>query len=129
MCRSDALCVACFHRGKSLPNGPCARSTSNLDTQVLQTIATRIYFGLFVAESKFRAVKECRLCTVSNSNRCIGWAARQETALFTDLIMRKDREGIMAQITKVRVLRHTPLHCTMRTCRWFAQRPRTGGCI
>ena len=38
--------------------------------------------------------------------------------------MRKDREGIMAQITKVRVLRHTPLHCTMRTCRWFGQRPR-----
>ena len=71
MCRSAALCVACFHRGKSLPNGPCACSTSNLDTQVLQTIATRIYFGLFVAESKFRAVKECRLRTVTNSNRCI----------------------------------------------------------
>ena len=38
----------------------------------------------------------------------MAWLGRQETALFTDLIMRKDREGIMAQITKVRVSQCTP---------------------
>jgi hypothetical protein len=43
---------------KGITLGP--RSTSVQDVHCLHTIATRIYFGLFVAESKFRAVWQCR---------------------------------------------------------------------
>jgi len=53
-------------------------STAVQDVQVLQTMATRIYYGLFVAESKFRS----------------------ETARATALIKAKDRDGLMAFITK-----------------------------
>lgn len=53
-------------------------STAVQDVQVLQTMATRIYYGLFVAESKFRS----------------------ETARATELIKAKDRDGLMAFITK-----------------------------
>ncbi|CAE8682681.1 unnamed protein product [Polarella glacialis] len=53
-------------------------STAVQDVHVLQTMATRIYYGLFVAESKFRS----------------------ETEKATALIKAKDREGLMAFITK-----------------------------
>eukprot|EP00930_Biecheleria_cincta_P021587 TRINITY_DN15958_c0_g1_i1.p1 TRINITY_DN15958_c0_g1~~TRINITY_DN15958_c0_g1_i1.p1 ORF type:complete len:296 (+),score=51.10 TRINITY_DN15958_c0_g1_i1:38-925(+) len=53
-------------------------STAVQDVHVLQTMATRIYFGLFVAESKFRT----------------------ETAKATALIQARDREGLMAFVTK-----------------------------
>jgi len=56
-------------------------STAVQDVQVLQTMATRIYYGLFVAESKFRS----------------------ETARATELIKAKDRDGLMAFITKLDV--------------------------
>eukprot|EP00930_Biecheleria_cincta_P101051 TRINITY_DN92686_c0_g1_i1.p1 TRINITY_DN92686_c0_g1~~TRINITY_DN92686_c0_g1_i1.p1 ORF type:complete len:299 (-),score=50.27 TRINITY_DN92686_c0_g1_i1:85-981(-) len=48
------------------------------DVHVLQTMATRIYYGLFVAESKFRS----------------------ETEKATALIKARDREGLSAFITK-----------------------------
>jgi len=48
------------------------------DVQCLQTIATRIYYGLFVAESKFRS----------------------EPEFFTDLIKHRDEQGLMDAITK-----------------------------
>lgn len=51
------------------------------DVVTLQTMATRIYFGLFVAESKFRA----------------------ERAKAEALIKARDREGLMAFITKPEV--------------------------
>lgn len=53
-------------------------STAVQDVHVLQTMSTRIYFGLFVAESKFRT----------------------ETAKATALIQARDREGLMAFVTK-----------------------------
>ncbi|CAE7481123.1 CM1 [Symbiodinium natans] len=56
-------------------------STAVQDVHVLQTMSTRIYFGLFVAESKFRS----------------------ETAKATALIEAKDTEGLMAFITKPEV--------------------------
>eukprot|EP00419_Tripos_fusus_P034581 CAMPEP_0172776006 /NCGR_PEP_ID=MMETSP1074-20121228/199067_1 /TAXON_ID=2916 /ORGANISM="Ceratium fusus, Strain PA161109" /LENGTH=278 /DNA_ID=CAMNT_0013612707 /DNA_START=15 /DNA_END=847 /DNA_ORIENTATION=+ len=56
-------------------------STSCQDVHSLQTMATRIYYGLFVAESKFRSERE----TASN------------------LIRARDREGLMAFVTKPEV--------------------------
>lgn len=53
-------------------------STAVQDVHCVQVMATRIYFGLFVAESKFRT----------------------ETEKATALIKAKDREGLMAFITK-----------------------------
>jgi len=53
-------------------------STAVQDVHVLQTISTRIYYGLFVAESKFRT----------------------ETEKATSLIKARDTEGLMAFITK-----------------------------
>lgn len=53
-------------------------STAVQDVQCLQTVATRIYYGLFVAESKFRS----------------------ETEKATALIQAKDRAGLMNFITK-----------------------------
>lgn len=63
--------------------GDCGNhgSTAVQDVQVVQTIATRIYYGLFVAESKFRS----------------------ETEKATALIKAKDRDGLMAFITKPEV--------------------------
>lgn len=56
-------------------------STSLQDVHCLQTMATRIYFGLFVAESKFRS----------------------ENEKATALIKARDRDGLMAFITKPEV--------------------------
>jgi len=56
-------------------------STAVQDVHCLQTMATRIYYGLFVAESKFRS----------------------ETEKATALIQAKDRDGLMAFITKADV--------------------------
>ncbi|CAJ1365585.1 unnamed protein product [Effrenium voratum] len=56
-------------------------STAVQDVHVLQTMSTRIYFGLFVAESKFRS----------------------ERATAEALIKAKDVEGLMAFITKPEV--------------------------
>lgn len=53
-------------------------STAVQDVHCLQTMATRIYYGLFVAESKFRS----------------------ETEKATALIKARDRDGLMAFITK-----------------------------
>jgi|Transcript_3850 chorismate mutase len=60
--------------------GDCGNhgSTAVQDVHCLQTMATRIYYGLFVAESKFRS----------------------ETEKATRLIKAGDREGIMEFITK-----------------------------
>ena len=58
-----------------------AGSAATCDVQCLQTIATRIYYGLFVAESKFRSDREH----------------------FTALIRSKDSAGLMAAITKPEV--------------------------
>lgn len=61
-------------------DGDCGNhgSTAVQDVHCLQTMATRIYYGLFVAESKFRS----------------------ETEKATALIKARDREGLMAFITK-----------------------------
>lgn len=56
-------------------------STAVQDVHVLQLMATRIYYGLFVAESKFRT----------------------ETDKARELIKAKDTEGLMAFITKPEV--------------------------
>eukprot|EP01052_Picozoa_sp_SAG31_P047299 SAG31_NODE_9412_length_1282_cov_0.840237_1_plen_280_part_00 len=56
-------------------------STAVQDIVCLQTISTRIYYGLFVAESKFRAERE----------------------RFTAMIKAKDAAGLMAAITKADV--------------------------
>lgn len=56
-------------------------STAVQDVHCLQTMATRIYYGLFVAESKFLS----------------------ENEKATALIRAKDREGLMAFITKADV--------------------------
>jgi len=56
-------------------------STAVQDVHCLQTMATRIYYGLFVAESKFRT-------------------AREEVSA---LIRARDRDGLMAFITKPEV--------------------------
>lgn len=56
-------------------------STACQDVHSLQTMATRIYYGLFVAESKFRS----------------------EGDKATALIRARDREGLMAFITKPEV--------------------------
>mmetsp|Transcript_86646 Transcript_86646/g.230189 ORF Transcript_86646/g.230189 Transcript_86646/m.230189 type:complete len:289 (-) Transcript_86646:35-901(-) len=56
-------------------------STAVQDVQCLQTMATRIYYGLFVAEAKFR----------------------NEPDKARSLIEARDREGIMAFITKPEV--------------------------
>mmetsp|Transcript_65643 Transcript_65643/g.182636 ORF Transcript_65643/g.182636 Transcript_65643/m.182636 type:complete len:311 (-) Transcript_65643:59-991(-) len=56
-------------------------STAVQDAHCLQTMSTRIYFGLFVAESKFRT----------------------EAEKATALIRAGDREGLMAFITKPEV--------------------------
>jgi chorismate mutase len=56
-------------------------STAVQDVHCLQTMATRIYYGLFVAESKFRSERE-----------------KAEA-----LIRARDREGLMAFITKPEV--------------------------
>ena len=56
-------------------------SAATCDVQCLQTIATRIYYGLFVAESKFRSNRE----------------------EYTALIKAKDSAGLMAAITKPEV--------------------------
>merc|ERR1711904_715542 len=56
-------------------------STAVQDVHCLQTMATRIYYGLFVAESKFRTERE-----------------RAEK-----LIKDQDRDGLMAFITKPEV--------------------------
>merc|ERR1712039_615086 len=78
--------LACY-RDKMVP-AICAEgddgnhgSVAVQDVHVLQTMATRIYYGLFVAESKFRS----------------------ETAKATALIEAKDRDGLMAFITKPEV--------------------------
>lgn len=75
------------YREKIVPEiceaGDCGNhgSTALQDLQCLQTISTRIYYGLFVAESKFRT----------------------ETDKATKLIKAKDRDGLMAFITKPEV--------------------------
>lgn len=56
-------------------------STAVQDVHCLQTMATRIYYGLFVAESKFRSERE----------------------KATELIRAGDREGLVAFITKPEV--------------------------
>lgn len=56
-------------------------STAVQDVHCLQTLATRCYYGLLVAESKFRT----------------------ETEKATQLIKTQDREGLMAFITKADV--------------------------
>eukprot|EP00441_Pelagodinium_beii_P013242 CAMPEP_0197708302 /NCGR_PEP_ID=MMETSP1338-20131121/127888_1 /TAXON_ID=43686 ORGANISM="Pelagodinium beii, Strain RCC1491" /NCGR_SAMPLE_ID=MMETSP1338 /ASSEMBLY_ACC=CAM_ASM_000754 /LENGTH=181 /DNA_ID=CAMNT_0043292233 /DNA_START=459 /DNA_END=1004 /DNA_ORIENTATION=+ len=56
-------------------------STAVQDVHVLQTMSTRIYYGLFVAESKFRS----------------------ETEKATKLIEAGDRDGLMDFITKADV--------------------------
>lgn len=56
-------------------------STAEQDVKVLQAMATRIYHGLFVAESKFRA----------------------DRAKATELIKAQDRAGLMAFVTKSEV--------------------------
>lgn len=63
--------------------GDCGNhgSVAVQDVHVLQTMSSRIYYGLFVAESKFRS----------------------ETEKATALIKAKDREGLMAFITKPEV--------------------------
>jgi len=73
-----------IYRTKIVPalcqEGDCGNhgSVAVQDVQVLQTMATRIYYGLFVAESKFRS----------------------ETEKATKLIKAKDRDGLMEFITK-----------------------------
>eukprot|EP00932_Pfiesteria_piscicida_P004132 SRR837773.14037.p2 GENE.SRR837773.14037~~SRR837773.14037.p2 ORF type:complete len:259 (+),score=38.76 SRR837773.14037:789-1565(+) len=56
-------------------------STAVQDVHCLQTMATRIYYGLFVAESKFRA----------------------DPDRVSELIRARDREGLMAFVTKTDV--------------------------
>ncbi|CAE7246916.1 CM1 [Symbiodinium sp. CCMP2592] len=56
-------------------------STAVQDVHVLQTISTRIYYGLFVAESKFRSERE----------------------KATELIKARDEDGLTAFITKPEV--------------------------
>lgn len=56
-------------------------STAVQDVHCLQTMATRIYYGLFVAESKFRT----------------------EPERVSEMIRARDREGLMAFITKPEV--------------------------
>lgn len=76
-----------IYRSKILPQlceaGDCGNhgSTAVQDVQCLQTMATRIYYGLFVAEAKFR----------------------DETEKARGLIEARDREGLMAFITKPEV--------------------------
>jgi len=76
-----------IYRSKMIPalceNGDDSNhgSTAVQDVHCLQTMATRIYYGLFVAESKFRS----------------------ETEKATKLIKAKDRAGLMAFITKLDV--------------------------
>jgi len=53
-------------------------STAVQDVHCLQTMATRLYYGLFVAESKFRS----------------------ETEKATALVRARDRDGLVAFITK-----------------------------
>jgi chorismate mutase len=68
---------------KICEEGDCGNhgSTELQDLQCLQTISTRIYYGLFVAESKFRT----------------------DTDTATKLIKARDRDGLMAFITKPEV--------------------------
>jgi len=73
-------------------------STSLQDVHVLQTIATRIYLGLFVAESKFRSERE----------------------KATALIKAKDREGLAAFITKPEVEQRNIARVVLKT-RTFSQ--------
>mmetsp|Transcript_118816 Transcript_118816/g.318792 ORF Transcript_118816/g.318792 Transcript_118816/m.318792 type:complete len:288 (-) Transcript_118816:94-957(-) len=73
-------------------------STSVQDVHCLQTMATRIYFGLFVAESKFRS--------------------ERETA--TALIKARDRDGLMAFITKPEVERKNVQRVVLKA-RTFSQ--------
>jgi len=73
-------------------------STSVQDVQVLQTIATRIYYGLFVAESKFRSEKEKAVA----------------------LIEAQDREGLMAFVTKPEVEERN-VHRFVLKARTFSQ--------
>uniref|UniRef100_A0A7S2AIE3 chorismate mutase n=1 Tax=Alexandrium andersonii TaxID=327968 RepID=A0A7S2AIE3_9DINO len=76
-----------IYRTKILPRlceqGDCGNhgSCAVQDVQCLQTMATRIYYGLFVAEAKFR----------------------NETEKARSLIEARDREGLMAFITKPEV--------------------------
>merc|ERR1740121_3612125 len=76
-----------IYRTKIIPQiceeGDCSNqgSTAIQDIHCLQTMATRIYYGLFVAESKFRT----------------------ETEKARALIRAQDREGLMAFITKPEV--------------------------
>eukprot|EP00416_Gambierdiscus_australes_P025165 CAMPEP_0171078784 /NCGR_PEP_ID=MMETSP0766_2-20121228/14853_1 /TAXON_ID=439317 /ORGANISM="Gambierdiscus australes, Strain CAWD 149" /LENGTH=288 /DNA_ID=CAMNT_0011535937 /DNA_START=70 /DNA_END=936 /DNA_ORIENTATION=+ len=73
-----------IYRMKVVPQiceaGDCGNygSTAVQDVQCLQTMATRIYYGLFVAEAKFR----------------------NETEKATALIEARDRDGLRAFITK-----------------------------
>jgi len=78
-------------------------STAVQDVQVLQTMATRIYYGLFVAESKFRT----------------------ETDKATALIKAKDREGLMAFITKPEV-EHRNIQRVILKARTFSQNIQAG---
>eukprot|EP00427_Karlodinium_veneficum_P009652 CAMPEP_0169090554 /NCGR_PEP_ID=MMETSP1015-20121227/15883_1 /TAXON_ID=342587 /ORGANISM="Karlodinium micrum, Strain CCMP2283" /LENGTH=284 /DNA_ID=CAMNT_0009150971 /DNA_START=25 /DNA_END=879 /DNA_ORIENTATION=- len=73
-------------------------STALQDVHVLQTISTRIYYGLFVAESKFRS----------------------ETEKATALIKAKDRDGLMAFITKPEVEQRNIQRVVLKT-RTFSQ--------
>merc|ERR1712217_515779 len=73
-------------------------STSIQDIHCLQTMATRIYYGLFVAESKFRS----------------------ETEKATRLIRGQDREGLMAFITKPEVEKKNVQRVILKA-RTFAQ--------
>lgn len=73
-------------------------SVSTTDIQVLQTIATRIYYGLFVAESKLRSERE----------------------RFNKLISERDTDGIMAAITKPEVEKRN-IRRVIKKCETFSQ--------
>jgi chorismate mutase len=80
---TEILPAACSHfdredRGEEQEN---YGSAGTCDVACLQALSRRIHFGKFVAEAKFR----------------------KETARFTDLIRRGDRDGIAAAITDAKV--------------------------
>lgn len=78
-------------------------STAVQDVHCLQTMATRIYYGLFVAESKFRTERD-----------------RAEK-----LIRDKDREGLMAFITKPEV-EHRNIQRVILKAKTFSQDINSG---
>merc|ERR1719323_1763185 len=73
-------------------------STAVQDVHCLQTMATRIYCGLFAAESKFRS----------------------ETEKATALIKARDRDGLMAFITKPEVQKRNVQRVVLKA-RTFSQ--------